>query len=120
MSPAFPAGLRASLAVLALIVAIALIGLGAAGNWPKVLRVAAAAVTYAVVLLLLSRGRAAHHPRVFVAAGAVAGAVSGLARPTTSVGLVAASMLGAALLLGPMHWWALRNWERQAQRTTSP
>jgi hypothetical protein len=94
MSPAFPAGLRASLAVLALIVAIALIGLGAAGNWPKVLRVAAAAVTYAVVLLLLSRGRAAHH--------------------------VAASMLGAALLLGPMHWWALRNWERQARRTTSP
>lgn len=120
MSTTYPIGLRSSLALLAAIVGIALIGLGAAGNWPKVLRAAAAAATYVVARLLLSRGRNTQQLHAFVAAGVVAGAVSGLARPATSAALVAASALGAGLLLGPMHWWALRSRERLARQAPSP
>ncbi len=95
----YPAGLLPSLAVLGAIVAFALIGLAAVGNWPKVLRVAAAAATYALLLLSVCRGRSEPRPGAFLVAGAAAGAVSGLLRP--------------GLLLGPFHWWALRTWQRR-------
>ena len=111
--PARPSGLRASLLVLAAIVAVALIGLGFAGNWPKVLRVALASGTYAALLLAFTRKRAEPVLGAFVAAGAAAGLVSGIVRTTTSPGVIVAGSLGAALLLGPLHWWALRTWRRQ-------
>ena len=84
-----------------------------AGNWPKVLRVVAAAGTYALLLLALCRGRSKARIESFIAAGAAAGAVSGLVRPSVSPAVVVAGMLGAGLLLAPLHWLALR---RTAQR----
>ncbi|HEU4648721.1 MAG TPA: hypothetical protein VFS33_06640 [Gemmatimonadales bacterium] len=113
-SATYAPGLLGSLALLGIIIALALAQLAWAGNWPKVLRVAAAAATYAAVLLPLCRTHVTLRPSAFIAAGAAAGAVSGLVRPTTSAALVGASVLGAALLLGPLHWWALRTWQRQA------
>lgn len=106
----YPPGLLASLALLAVIVAVALIGLATAGTWAKVFRVAAAAVTYSILLIVLGRGRAEVPLVRFIAAGAGAGAVSGVARAATWPTLLAASVLGAALLLAPLHWWALRTW----------
>ena len=106
----YPPGLLASLALLAVIVAVALIGLAISGNWPKVIRVAAAAATYSILLLALARGSAAAPVASFMAAGGAAGAVSGVARVSTSPMLVTASVLGATLLLAPLHWWALRTW----------
>lgn len=106
----YPPGLLASLALLAVIVAVALIGLAISGNWAKVFRVSAAAATYSIVVLVLGRGSAAAPVASFMAAGAAAGAVSGVARAATSPTLVAASVLGATLLLAPLHWWALRTW----------
>ena len=97
-----------SLAVLGAVVAFALVGLAAAGNWPKVLRVAAAAAAYAIVLLVMRRGGAEPGLVAFVAAGAAAGAVSGLVRPAFSPAVLIAGTLGAGLLLGPLHWWSVR------------
>ena len=97
--------LRRSLMLLGIVVAIALAGLAAAGNWPKVVRVALAAVTYAALLVLVNRRRI--RLPAFMLSGAVAGFVSGMARPATSLLLVMASVLGAGLLLAPMHWLAL-------------
>jgi hypothetical protein len=109
----YPAGLVPSLFVLGAVVAFALVGLAAAGNWPKVLRVVAAAGTYALLLLALCRGRSKARIESFIATGAAAGAVSGLVRPSVSPAVVVAGMLGAGLLLAPLHWLALR---RTAQR----
>jgi hypothetical protein len=106
----YPPGLLASLALLAVIVAVALIGLAISGNWAKMFRVSAAAATYSIVLLALGRGGAAPSVGLFMAAGGAAGAVSGVARAAMSPTLVAASVIGAALLLAPLHWWALRTW----------
>ena len=105
------AALRMSLLVLGTVVAIALVGLGFAGNWPKVLRVALAAGSYTGVLIVLAHWRRALPLGAFMAAGAAAGSVSGLVRESTSAALIAAGALGAALLLGPLHWWALRTWQ---------
>ena len=106
----YPSGFLASLALLAVIVAVALVGLATSGNWAKVFRVSAAAVTYSIVLLVIGRGSTAAPLGSFMSAGAAAGAVSGVARAATSPALVAASVLGATLLLAPLHWWALRTW----------
>ena len=106
----YPPGLLASLALLAVIVAVALIGLAISGNWAKMFRVSAAAATYSIVLLALGRAGAAPSVGLFMAAGGAAGAVSGVARAAMSPTLVAASVIGAALLLAPLHWWALRTW----------
>jgi hypothetical protein len=68
------------------VVAIALVGLGIQGNWPKFARVLSSAVTYVVVLPIALRGppQPASKPRrpfwPFGLAGAAAGLVSGLAR----------------------------------------
>lgn len=107
----YPAALPASLIVLGAIVTFALIGLALAGKWPKVARVGAAAATYAIFLLIEHRSRPELRLAFFLAAGAAAGAVSGLLRASTSWSLVVASTLGAALLLAPLHWWALRTWQ---------
>jgi hypothetical protein len=96
------------MALLAVVIVFALVGLATVGNWSKFSRVAAAALTYGVVLLALSRGTASPRPGMFVIAGAAAGAVNGFARSGTSAGLVVASIAGAALLLAPLHWAALR------------
>ena len=111
-----PSGLVASMALLAVVIVFALVGLATVGNWSKFSRVAAAALTYGAVLLALSRGTASPRPGMFVIAGAAAGAVNGFARPGTSAGLVVASIAGAVLLLAPLHWAALRSRTRILQR----
>jgi hypothetical protein len=103
--------LRGSLVLLAAVVVFALVGLAAAGNWPKFARVSAAAGTYGIVLLGFGM-RTMPRLRLFITAGAAAGAVSGLVRPSTSLALVTAGALGAGLLLAPLHWWAVRAWQR--------
>lgn len=103
----YPPGLVPSLILLGAIVTLALLGLAWSGNWPKVLRVVLAAATYIALLLLLSRARSLRLA-AFMGAGAAAGAVSGMARPETTPALIAASAFGAALLIAPLHWWALR------------
>ena len=113
-------GLVMSLVPLAAIIIFALFGLGAAGNWPKLFRVAAAALSYGMVLLWLSRGSDSLRFGAFLAAGATAGAVSGLARPAASTGLVLASVAGAALLLAPLHWGALRTRSRLLRSRPAP
>ena len=81
----YPAGLLPSLMVLGVVVAYAQAGLASAENWPKVLRVTAAAATYCVVLLVLCRRQPDLRIGAFITAGAAAGIVSGLTRPSISL-----------------------------------
>ena len=103
--------------MIALVVALALIGLAADGNWPKVVRVALASLTYLGVIVgaseepLRARARSSGMPFTgFLAAGVAAGTVSGLLRPTVEPAVVAAGALAAGALLGGIHWLALRHW----------
>jgi len=108
-----------SLVLLGLVVGGALVGLGIQGNWPKVLRVLLAALAYGIILWQSVRRSTAPGAAPywnFVLAGAVAGAVSGLARSTTSVLLVLVQTVGAAFLLASVHWLGVRAWQRQAER----
>ena len=102
---------RVSLALLAAVLLLALAGLALGGNWPKVWRVAAAALAYGAVLLAAARGGPARYP-AFALAGAAAGLVSGIARAAVDPRVVAAQLLAGALLLGGVHWLALRTWRR--------
>jgi hypothetical protein len=110
----WPSGLATSLLLLGAVLAVALGGLMLAGNYLKVLRVALAAGAYVALLLALTRGREGLSVWRFVAAGAVAGLVSGVARTSVSFAVVAAGIAGAGLLVGPLHWWALRTWRGRA------
>ena len=101
--------------LLGIIIAIALTGLAAAGNWPKILRVALAFGVYSTLLVVLCRGRPSIRLGAFILAGATSGAVSGVVRQATSVPLILVSVVGAGLLLSPLHWWALRTWQRLAR-----
>ncbi len=110
-----------SLLLLGAIVGCALVGLAIQGNWPKVLRVLLAALAYGTILgLSLRRATTAGGAPYgnFVVAGAVAGAVSGLVRPTTTLLLVLAQALSAAFLLASVHWLGVRAWQRQVERMT--
>ena len=107
-----------SVALLIGLVVFALIGLVLQANWPKLLRVAAAAAAYLLVLLpaalkrLPPSGDAALAYRLFAIAGAAAGLVSGLARPSTTVPIVVVQAVASALLLGGIHWLALHHYRR--------
>ena len=108
-----------SLALIGVVVSLALIGLATEGNWPKVLRVSLSFVAYAGTLLLLARiprsGRGVGQPipyAWFVAAGAIAGVVSGAVRPAFQVGVLIAGTIAAACLLAGVHCFALRNWRK--------
>ena len=114
-----PSDLRASLALLGVVLAIALTGLAADGNWPKVIRVAAAGLAYALVLELAMRVWTRGRPRAagtpflpFVMAGSHAGLVSGLLRPVLDPVVIATGAVAAGTLLGGVHFLALRRWER--------
>lgn len=114
-----PVLLVASLALLALVVLIALAGLALDGSWPKVLRVAAAFAGYAGVLVVtvhaVGRRRGDEGPLPlwpFLAAGACAGALSGLVRPEFDVVRLAAQT-AAAPLLGAVHAFGLERVRRQ-------
>jgi hypothetical protein len=105
--------LLASVALLGLVVALALIGLALDGNWPKVIRVACAAAAYVTILLsLASRGAEPARYVWFAAAGAAAGLVSGMLRPVPDLAPVLTVTIAASLLLGGVHWAAVRFWRR--------
>ena len=113
--PALPAGLPSTLAVLAFVVGFAALGLAFDHNWLKLARVLLAAAAYAGVLVaafraLAPRGRAPWWP--FALAGAVAGGMSGMVRPGSDGRVLVTSVTAAALLLGTVHWIALR-WSRR-------
>ena len=103
--------------MIALVVALALLGLAADGNWPKVVRVALASLTYLGMVVgasegpLRARAQTSGMPCAgFLGAGIVAGTVSGLLRPTVEPAVVATGALAAGALLGGVHWLALRHW----------
>ena len=105
-----------SLLLLGAVVILALAGLAIEGNWPKVARVATAFLTYTVVLLVARgpwRGGGEDVPfRDFAAAGAGCGLVSGLVREEVHAAVVIAGTLAGSLLLGGLHYLALRGRRR--------
>ncbi len=109
--------LHHSLVLLAAVVLFAVIGLGAAHNWPKVLRVSLAFGSYATVLLVGSRLRSFTHPGaavpywLFVVAGATAGLVSGTVRPTIQPAVVLVSVAAGAFLISTVHWAGARRYD---------
>jgi hypothetical protein len=109
--------LRHSFIVLGAVVIIALVGLAAAHNWPKLLRVGLAAASYAAVLLVGSRLRSSNDFNasvpywLFVIAGATAGLVSGIVRPTILVPVVFVSIVAGAFLLSTVHWAGARRYD---------
>lgn len=114
---------RISLAVLTVVVLLALAGLAAEGNWPKVERVAASFAAYTATVLIVRR---LERPKqdvpsfwVFALAGAVAGIVSGVVRDEVRASIVAVGAIAAGLLLGGVHWFALRSWRRLRSALTS-
>jgi hypothetical protein len=104
--------LRFSLFILAAIVLIAVSGLALNGNWPKVLRVSSAAAAYLGVLSLWLRSITPTHPQPwwpFACAGGLAGAISGFLQPSFSYPVLLTSAAGGAILLGTVHWIAVRH-----------
>jgi hypothetical protein len=103
---------RASLIFLGLAAALALVGLALEGNWPKFVRVAAASVIYlGIVGTWWGRSTRAPSPIPrwpFCLAGAAAGLVSGLLQPTVTLRLVVVQVAAAVLLIGTVHWAAVR------------
>ena len=122
-SSAISGEVRVSLAIITAVVLLALAGLVADGNWPKVERVAASFAAYAATVLI---ARHLERPKqdvpsfwVFALAGAVAGVVSGLVRDEVRASTVAVGAIAAGLLLGGVHWLALRFWRRLRSALTS-
>ena len=114
--PLRPNNLTASLLLLGAVVLLAIAGLAMDSNWPKVARVATAFLTYVVVLLATRGARGAGGEgipfRAFALAGGASGLVSGLVRTEVQGAMVAAGILAGALLIGGVHWLALRSWRR--------
>jgi len=113
--------LIASLAALAAVVAIALVGLATDGNWPKILRVGASFGAYCFVLLTFLRHRGAAMRDAtsiplywFTAAAAAAGIISGIVRPQFDPRVLVVGTVASALLLGSVHYLALRVWRTLA------
>lgn len=98
------------------VVLFALAGLALDGNWPKLARVATAFLAYTVVLLAArepGRDDGGEVPfRAFAAAGAACGLVGGLVREEVQAAVVVAGTLAGSLLLGGLHYLALRGGRR--------
>ena len=118
--------LAVSLVVLGFIIVLVLSGLAMDGNWRKFLRVLLAFLAYVTLLLALLRGgyraagAGAHLPFwPFAVAAAVAELVSGWLRPGMSAGITFSVAPAAALLIGGVHWLALRAWRPLHERILS-
>ncbi|HEX8474412.1 MAG TPA: hypothetical protein VF666_10295 [Pyrinomonadaceae bacterium] len=120
-----------SLGVLAFIVVFALSGLAADANYRKFSRVLIAFLTYNTMLLTLyallkTRTRSAsastkgHLPFwAFAAAACAAELASGWWRTNASASVVFTVAPVAALLVGGVHWFALRSWRQLRARIVS-
>ncbi|HEV2913630.1 MAG TPA: hypothetical protein VGX92_10145 [Pyrinomonadaceae bacterium] len=108
-----------SLVVLALIIILALSRIALDENWRKVLRVSMAFLTYNAVLLALVRHVVRTGPCapfwIFAAAAASAELASGWLRVSWRASDLALAPL-AALLIGGVHWLALRAWRSVLER----
>lgn len=104
-----------SIALIAVVVVLALVGLATDGNWPKILRVGLSFLAYAGTLEAWRRAAAARPTLPFLwfaSAGAAAGLVSGLVRPELHLSILLAGTVAATLLLGGVHWLGLTYWRR--------
>lgn len=107
--------LMVSLGLLALLLAFVLAGLAWEENWQKLLRVLIGFVAYVLVLLsafglyrLIMKRGAGLPFAAFALAGAAAEISSGWLRPTAKTALDLSTALAAAILIGGLHWLALR------------
>jgi hypothetical protein len=106
-----PGPLRLSLLLLTSVILLAEAGLALDRNWPKLIRVGLAAAAYITPLAIWSRSGRLQTSCPwwrFALAGALAGAVSGIARPSPVFGVVVTQLLAASLLFGTAHWLAVR------------
>ena len=115
--------LRLSALLLALFFAAVLCGLSVEENWRKLLRVGLASSVYLSALLLLTRrwreGKAAPLPFwPFALAAAAAELSSGWLRTRVADGMTFWLAPAAAVLVGGLHWLALRHWRRLRERLT--
>jgi hypothetical protein len=115
--------LMSSALLLALLFAAVLCGLAYEENWRKLLRVGVAAPVYLSALLLLTRrwrvGAAAALPFwPFAVAAAAAELSSGWLRTRVAGGTTFWLAPAAAVLVGGLHWLALRRWRRLRERLT--
>ena len=109
--------------LLALLFAAVLCGLAYDENWRKLLRVGLAASVYLSALLLLTRrrrgGAAAPLPFwPFALAAAAAELSSGWLRTRVAEGVTFWLAPAAAVLVGGLHWLALRHRRRLRERLT--
>jgi sugar phosphate permease len=107
--------LRVSLCLLALLFALVLFGLAWDANWQKLLRVLIGFSAYIIVLLsglgiydLVTKRRAGLPFAAFALAGAAAEIGSGWLRPAARTAVDLSTALAAAILIGGVHWLALR------------
>ena len=113
-----------SAGLLALAFLAVLGGLAYEENWRKLLRVGLASTVYLAVLLLLTwrwRRGSADAPlpfRPFAVAGAAAELSSGWLRTRVADGVTFWLAPAAAVLVGGLHWLALRYWRRLRMRLT--
>jgi hypothetical protein len=115
--------LNLSALLLALLFAAVLCGLAHDENWRKLLRIGLAASVYLSALLLLTRRwrRGASAPLPFwpfAVAAAAAELSSGWLRTRVADGMTLWLAPAAALLVGGIHWLALRRWRRLRERFT--
>lgn len=116
--------LIASMALIGLIIVLALSQLAWDGNWQKFLRVSVAFFIYASVLLSSVRwvGRAAdiaYSFWLFAMAAGTAEIASGWLRPDWKLSDTLTLPLAAALLIGGVHWLALRAWRPLRERISA-
>ncbi|HEX7318386.1 MAG TPA: hypothetical protein VF297_31055 [Pyrinomonadaceae bacterium] len=115
--------LLASALLLALLFAAVLCGLAYEENWRKFVRVGVAASVYLSALLMLTRrwrrGTAATFPFwPFAVAAAAAELTSGWLRTRVADGITFWLAPVAAVLVGGLHWLALRYWRTLRERLT--
>ena len=115
--------LLTSALLLALLFAAVLCGLAYEENWRKLLRVGVAASVYLTTLLLLTRRwrRETFAPLPFwpfAVAAAAAELSSGWLRTRVAEGMTFWLAPAAAVLVGGLHWLALRRWRRLRERLT--
>ena len=109
--------------LLALLFAGVLCGLAYEENWRKLVRVGLAASVYLSALLLLTRRwREREHAPLpfwpFAVAEAAAELSSGWLRTRVAEGMTFWLAPAAAVLVGGLHWLALRHWRRLRERLT--
>ena len=116
-----------SVGLLTAAIMIADVFLAFRGDWIAIVRLTLGAASYIAVLgiALKATGRFGAPPArlplwIFLAAGAVGGLASALAKPQFDWVTVAASVTVAPVFLAGFHWFSLRSWGRVQRRRVAP